>query len=479
MWSKCTIDGIGPGRILPIGQFPGSERVSDANMANGVPIENGLKAAQTTHCLPTEIIAFAARKEAHAKELGARFNAQLPEVIWAYFAAARQGSWPEVARLDEQLRNLPLPPGMPKPDPAVTAQVWSWLMEIYMAFAQFACGEPRYAFAFARDIIRSIPPGSIYLGGTDAGRGLVTALCWAHERGEPFFTITQNALTDECYLLYLREIYGHRIFIPSESDVQRVRDEYHKDLERREKENRLKPGEIVERVDGKIQATNQIAVMTINGALARLIFERNPDRQFFVEESFPLEWMNPHLAPHGLIMAISRDPLATITPKQVEQDQKFWSDRLAEMIGDWVRPETPVAELCAFAERLFVRGDLMGFAGDPKYVASEPACYNYCKLRSAIAGLYARRAQTVSDPVEQRRLAGAADFAFRQAFALNPRRPEVVFRWVNHFLVERQPAAALLVAQTASKLTPENSPLQSSMQSLVQHLERKTQKERV
>ncbi len=433
--------------------------------------QNPVESGQTTHSLPTELIAFAARKEAHAKEVARRFDAQLPEVIWAYFAAATQGSWPEVARLGEQLRNLPLPAGMPKPDPAVTAQVWSWLMEIYMAFAQFACGEPKYAFAFARDIIQAIPPGSICFGGTDAGRGLVTALSWAHERGEPFFTITQNALADRCYLIYLREIYGHRIFIPSESDLERVRDEYHKDLAQREKENRLKPGEIVERVNGQVHATNQIAVMTVNGALARLIFERNPDRQFFVEESFPLEWMDPHLAPHGLIMAISRAPIATITAEHVEQDQRFWSDRLAQMVGDWVRPETSVSDLCVFAEKVFLRGDLARFMGDAKYVGSEPACCNFSKLRSAIAGLYSKRARRACEPAERWRMAEAANFAFRQAFALSPRSPQVVFRWVNHLLVERRPLEALLVAQTASRLVAESSPLQFSMQNLVQHLQ--------
>jgi hypothetical protein len=434
----------------------------DAN----VPTGSGGRPNQSDERLPTELIAFAVRKEAHSKELAKRFNAQMPPVVWAYFEAAAQGNWPEAARLGEELRHLSFPPGLPKPDPIVTSQVWSAVMEIFMAFAQFAIGDPKYAFRFGQDIIRSIPSGSIFFGGTDAGRGLVTALCRSHETGDPFFTLTQNALGDRPYLLYLREIYGRSIFIPSDEDLQQARDEYQRDLERREREHELVPGERVERVDGKIQCTTVIAGWAVNSALARLIFDRNPDRQFFVEESFHLEWMYPHLVPHGLVMAICRQPLVTLPPELVEQDRKYWSDQIAEMLGDWLRLETPVSEVCAFAEKVFLRKDLGGFTGDPKYVASEPACHAFSKLRTAIAGLYGWRMRNDSDPAAQRRMAEAADFACRQAFVLSPRSPEAAIRCMGHYLSENRPAEALLVVETASRLAPENNQLQSWLQSL-------------
>jgi hypothetical protein len=421
--------------------------------------------------LPAELIAFAVRKEARAKELAARFNAQLPPAVWPYFTAATRGNWPEVARLGEELRNPVLPPEFPKPDPIVTSQVWSAIMEIYMAFAQFALGDPKYAFAFGRGIIDSIPPGSIYFGGTDAGRGLVTALCRSHETGDPFFTLTQNTLVDRSsYLRYVREIYGRAIFIPSDEDVQHAWDEYQRDLELREKENRLLPGERVERVDGKLQCTNQVGVMTVNGALSRLMFDRNPDREFFVEESFSLEWMRPHLAPHGLIMAIRRQPMATLPIELVEQDRKFWSDRVGQLLGDWLRPDTAVAEVCAFADKVFLRKDLAGFAGDPAYVASKPACDNFSKLRSAIASLYQWRARKCSDEAERRRMTEEADFVSRQAFALDPRSPLAAFRCIGHYVNENRKAEALLVLETASRLSPENTQLKSWIESLARDM---------
>lgn len=452
--------------------------------ANEQP-EGSIGARSNVESLPPELKSFAARQEARAKELAARHNADLPTVVWAYFDAAKQGNWPEISRLGDELRKLALPPGMPRPDPAVVSQVWAAITEIWMAAAQFALAEPAYAFAFGRGVIQSIPPGSIYFGGTDAGRGLVTVLCRSHETGDPFFTLTQNALADRTYLRYLREIYSGRISVLSDQDWQRAYDEYVTDFERRKKENQLgpgewaesvaaeairkissrgkqlRPGEMAERVDGKVQLTGQISVMAVNGAMARLIFDRNAGREFFVEESFPLEWMYPHLLPHGFILAIAREPLPAIPPERVEEDRRFWQERLGQMLGDWLRPETPLSEVCAFAEKVFLRQDLAGFAGDPKYVASAPACQNFSKLRRSIAGLYSWRARNDPDPAGQRRMAEAAEFAFRQAFALDPRSPGAVFGLAQHLLGERRPADAFLAAETASKMAPENSQVQS------------------
>jgi hypothetical protein len=46
----------------------------------------------------------------------------------------------------------------------------------------------------------------------------------------------------------------------------------------------------------------------------------------------------------------------------------------------------------------------------------------------------------------------AADFAFRQAWALCPGSPETVFRYVNLLTGEGRTADALLIAETAAKL---------------------------
>ena len=51
----------------------------------------------------------------------------------------------------------------------------------------------------------------------------------------------------------------------------------------------IKPGEDVKIVDNRIQVSGQVAVMAINGLLTKDIFDKNPNHDFYVEESFPLD----------------------------------------------------------------------------------------------------------------------------------------------------------------------------------------------
>ena len=45
------------------------------------------------------------------------------------------------------------------------------------------------------------------------------------------------------------------------------------------------------------QVSGQVAVMMINGLLCKVIFDHNPTNDFYVEESFPLDWMYPYETP--------------------------------------------------------------------------------------------------------------------------------------------------------------------------------------
>ena len=90
--------------------------------------------------------------------------------------------------------------------------------------------------------------------------------------------------------------------------------------------NQLMPGEDLKRdANGKIQISGQVAVMEINGLIAKIIFDQNTNREFYVEESFPLDWMYPHLEPHGLIMKINRQPLAALSADIVQRDHDYWA----------------------------------------------------------------------------------------------------------------------------------------------------------
>ncbi len=376
-----------------------------------------------------QLKSFVAEKEAQADAAArAEGTNMLPEYK-ALFAAAAKGDWPVVHSTFHNLSlRAPQYEHRGPSDERLTGTQWAAVMETFGVFKDFAGGEDKYCVAFGRDIIDSIPPGSIYFGGTDPGRFLVTALCKSQVNADPFYTVTQNALADGDYLAYLRGMYGDKIYIPTDPDSQQSFADYTADAQRRSQQHKLQPGESFKMVNGKAQISGQVSVMNINGLIAKVIFDKNPGHEFYIEESFPLDWMYPHLEPHGLIIKINRQPLSELSDEIVSQDHDYWTKYLTPMIGGWLNDGTPVSDAAAFAEKVHLRQDLSGFTGDPRFVQSDFSCKAYSKLRSSIAGIYAWWLDQATGEEEKDRMARAADFAFRQAWALCPTSPQVLVR---------------------------------------------------
>ncbi len=250
---------------------------------------------------------------------------------------------------------------------------WQPVLELDLAYDHVVNCEPKYTAILADGIIDSIPAGSIYFGGTDPGRGVPTAFCRSHVDGDPFFALTQNALADGTYLNYLRAMYGDKIHTPTAEDSQNCFQEYVTGAVRRLEEHKLRPGEDVKKVNGNVNVSGQVAVMSINGLLSKLIFDRNPEREFYVEESFPLDWMYPYLEPHGLILKINRQPLPQLSAETLARDREYWGKLVAGMLGDWLNEKTPVSEVAAFVDRVYVHHNLTGFTGDPRFIQNDYA----------------------------------------------------------------------------------------------------------
>jgi len=256
------------------------------------------------------------------------------------------------------------------------------------------------------------------------------------------------------------------MYIATPDDSQRCFQEYLTDAQRRLQAGRLRPGEDVRIIENRVQVSGQIAVMAINGLLTKVMFDHNTTNEFFVEESFPLDWMYPHLTPFGIIMKINRQPLPTLTQEILDRDHAFWSKYSERLVGNWITYDTPVKEITDFAEKVYLRRDFNGFKGDRKFARDDQAQKAFSKLRSSIGGIYAWRLNP--DPLtcppeyrpktaeEYERIRKEVDFTFRQALAFCPYSPEAVFRYVQFLAQFNRMDEALLVAETCLKLDPYN-----------------------
>jgi tetratricopeptide (TPR) repeat protein len=270
-------------------------------------------------------------------------------------------------------------------------------------------------------------------------------------------------------------VYPDReIYIPSLEDSQRCFQDYMEDVQHRMQLGQMMPGEDVH-VDpsGRMQVSGQVAVMMINGLLCKVIFDHNPNNEFFIEESFPLPWMYPYETPFGIIMKINRNPLPELPDEVFKRDHAFWSKFSDLLIGNWITYDTSVKEIVDFIEKVYLRHNYTGFNGDLKFVRDDQAQKAFSKLRSSITGVYAwRLSPQCPDEYRQKTVVGTqalvreTDFAFKQAFAFCPYSPEAVFRYINFLLQYGRIDDALLVAQTCHKLDPYNDQVKGLVKQL-------------
>jgi hypothetical protein len=187
-----------------------------------------------------------------------------------------------------------------------------------------------------------------------------------------------------------------------------------------------------------------------------MILEHNPQPEFYLEESYPMELIYPYLSPHELIFKLNHEPLPSLTSKMLDADEEFWTKQCRLILGGWLKPDTSISNVCAFAEAAYGHKDLTHFAGDNAYVTNDFAMHAFSKLRVSIAGLYQWRLTNKPHPDDEARLRTEADYAFRQAFALCPINPEVVFRYVNFLMGEGRLDDAIMLVGTTRKLQPDS-----------------------
>ena len=391
--------------------------------------------------LPPEITAFIAGKEKQAETLATQGGFPLSPGFRQFFLTARQGKL-EAARQAYQaaVQNA----AGPAADPGINSPVAQAACDVELAVEAFGQAGAEAVLALAREMTNELTPGSLCFGGTDYGRGLPAMLC--PEPGVPFFVLSQNPLADGRYLDLLQAEYGRQLWLPASNDVRQCYLAYTADAEERKQKHQLLTGENVTEENGRPVVRGEVAMMKVNALIARMIFDRNTNRDCFVVESYPLDWMYPRLQPAGLLLKLDRGPLQELPAALLAQDEAFWSRQVAAELGDWLHPDTSVTNVCAFV--------LKKTGADPAGNAAIRAWLS--KFRVASADLYAWRlsAQCPAEgrptsPGSRQQLQAAADLAFRQAFALCPTRSETAYGYISLLAQANRLDDALLVAQTS------------------------------
>ncbi len=343
---------------------------------------------------PEEIVArkvsqFARNRLKIAHAMAERFKVSVAPDVEKFFEAVAAGRWEELnagfkalkERRDsgngEDLRTL-----------------WGPILETLLIAE---CGHDWPAqklLDYGQATLGSLAPGMVYVGGTDPGRGIPTLLNETGE-GEQHIVITQNGLADASYLKYVDFLYGDRMASLTSDETQKAFQDYITDAQKRlthdqqfpDEPKQIRLGEEVRMVDNHVEVSGQIAVMSINENLLRMIMGKNPDLSFALEESFPLKSTYPNAVPLGPLMQLGvQDAGSSFTQQTAAEALTYWRDTAQQ-----------------------------DFADDAS-AADSPARLSYAKMAAAQAALMADHHY----PAE-------AEQAYRVALQISPASPEAVY----------------------------------------------------
>jgi len=288
-----------------------------------------------------------------------------------------------------------------------------------------------FGWQFGHDMLKDLPKGSVVFGGTDPGRFVPTYMILGESTQPPgvkrdpdfdrrdLYIITQNGVGEGLYRRYLADQYGPNRLAPKNAFERWLgrADAYPKKTLAFPSEEEIRAA--IEKEFEKESAAGTPDPAMAHSVVTRLIWEKNKDsHDFFVEESYPLEWSYDHALPHGLVYQISREPLKEIPVDVVKKDTEFWNAYVASLFQN------------------------------PEFARDYDAQRSFSKLRTTTGHIY-----------QHWKMLKEAEAAYRQSLAMWPGNPESLSA-LNAMLWERGDFEGVIkMMEPVNAADPNNFPL--------------------
>lgn len=253
-----------------------------------------------------------------------------------------------------------------------------------------------FGWQFGHDMLKDVPKGSVIFGGTDPGRFVPTYMILGESTQPPgvkrdpefdrrdLYIITQNGVGDGLYRKYLADQYGPDRPAPKNAFERWLgrADAYPAKPLVFPTDEEIRAA--VEKEMEKQSAAGTVDPVAAHSVVTRLIWEMNKDaHDFFVEESFPLEWSYDHALPHGLVYQITIEPLKELPLDVVKKDMEFWNGYIESLLQN------------------------------PEFAEDYDAQRSFSKLRTTTGHIY-----------QHWKMLKEAEIAYRQSLLMWPGNPE-------------------------------------------------------
>lgn len=287
----------------------------------------------------------------------------VPTEVTRFYELAGAGLWDEVEALYSALVQIREREG----DDSALTRFMPALLETMGVHEAVRDWPAQALLDYGKVVLDSVPPGGVYLGGSDSGRFIPTLLAETGQGDGPV-VLTQNALAAQNYLDYARVLYGDRLNLPTPDDSRRAFDDYIADAGRRLKHDQdhpeeppqVLPGEEIRLTEKGVQVGGAKAVMSINERLARMLREANPGTTISMEETYPFHSLHGDATPRGPVLEISGDGGETVplTPDRAGDALGYWQDLSRQLMADPEVAESLVVR-DAYATLLLAQGGLL------------------------------------------------------------------------------------------------------------------------
>jgi hypothetical protein len=333
---------LATGQVLPAASKSDSHPTDDSKARHRPKPFGTAASAPSAPATAEDIVAaklkrFAQSRRDIMRAMAKQKNITVPDSVERFFDAVESGDWIEIEAAFNTINGGDGSAGQEaKRLPEVTA-LWASIIDAYGAAEQVHDWPAQKLLDYGNAILDSLRPGSIYVGGTDAGRWVPTLLNETSD-GERHIVITQNGLADGIYSEYLRFLYADRFQALSNQDSERAFKEYMDDAQKRldhdeqfpNEPKQVRPDEQITRDGGKTSVGGIIAVMDINERLLRILMDKNPDLPFALQESYPLKGTYDSALPLGPIMELRTSDPARFTTERAGEAVAYWRDLAAQ-----------------------------------------------------------------------------------------------------------------------------------------------------
>ncbi len=317
---------------------------------------------------------FGKNRRAVVQRLSAHHKKDIPLEVEKFFDAMERGDWAEIDRLFQSMAKRSAQYEGSTHDPALDP-FWPAVLEAYGGAEQAHLWPANHLLEYGEAILGSLKPGMVYIGGTDPGRFIPT-LINETSGGEQHVILTQNAFADGRYQEYIRFLYGERLQLPAQADIDHAFGDYVADATKRldhdeqfpNEPKQIRSREQVKRVDGKVQVGGVDAVMDINERIVQWIVEKNPGRSFAMEESFPMKSTYANAQPLGPIYELrAGDSAASSGPDEAVE---YWRSRSTDLLQN---PETAQSQEVLKTWSKLIVGQANLFSHNQSSAAAEDA----------------------------------------------------------------------------------------------------------